>query len=217
MDYSKIKSLIVVLEGFVVLIVAHAIGGYYLAPELSEFCPQVPRLIIAMLATSASSSVVAIIYLAFRANFLPELSIRKMTFKFLFVGMAMASISVFVITLVLPAKISLAQKIITMPQSYFFLSLFLLLMWGPFIEEILCRGYFFEILRRNWGTVIAMLISSVLFTLPHGLWGTFSIAILFIFINSIIFTLSYIWGGLASSILVHIFVSSYMFYLNIRG
>lgn len=217
MDSSKRKSLIVVLEGFGILIAAHAIGGYYLAPELANIFPKIPRLTIAMLSTSALSPVVVIIYLVFRVNFLPELSIKKIKFRYLFTGIVLALITVYVNTLFFSAKNPLAQKIIKMPLLYFYLSSFLLVIWGPFIEEILCRGYFFEILKRNWGTIIAMFFSSILFTLPHGIWGTFNIALLFVFLNSLILTLSYIWGGLATSILVHVFVNSYMFYFNIWG
>jgi membrane protease YdiL (CAAX protease family) len=214
LDNLKIKSVIIVLEGFGVLIAFHAIGGYYCAPKVVEVFPEIPLITVSMLFSSAMSPVIAIIYLALRTKFIPKFTIKKEIFTYILAGIVMAWIVVFISVLLSGKESSFAQEILKTPRPYYYLNLFLFILWGPLLEETLVRGYFFEILRQKLNDIIALVFSSILFVIPHGIWGIFSINLFFIFMYSVIFTLMYIQGGLIVSISVHAFVNFYLLYLN---
>lgn len=211
---SKIKSITIVLEGFGILILSHIVGGYFCAPKLAEVFSELPLLTISILSSSAISPIVAIIYLALRAKFIPKFSVKREILMYILSGMVMAWIVVFLSVLVSGKGDTFAQEILKTPHPYYYLNLFLLILWGPILEEILFRGYLFEILRQQMNSAVALLFSSVLFIGLHGLWGVFGINLFFIFLYSVIFTLLYIQGGLIVSILVHVFVNSYLLYLS---
>lgn len=214
MDYSKIKSVIIVLEGFGALIAFHAIGGYYCAPKVAGVFPKLPLLTVSMLSSSAISPVIAIIYLALRTKFIPKFTIKKEIFMYILAGIVMAWIVVFVSVIVSGKGDVFTQEILKTPYPYYYLNLFLLILWGPLLEEILFRGYFFEILRQKLNNTRALLFSSILFVIFHGIWGGYGINLFFIFLYSVIFTLMYIQGGLIASISVHALVNFYLLYLN---
>ncbi len=79
---------------------------------------------------------------------------------------------------------------------YDLINIFLYTAWAPLFEETLFRGYFLEILK-SWNNTGALLLSSLLFTLPHlfntSLISSGAIFLLgtFILIDSIIFGMAY--------------------------
>jgi membrane protease YdiL (CAAX protease family) len=60
---------------------------------------------------------------------------------------------------------------------------------APVTEEVLCRGYFYLILRQNWGGRAAALISSAAFALIHvghgfdRIW-IFAISLVYVYANN---------------------------------
>lgn len=214
LNYPRSKSAIVVLEGFGVLIVTHAIGGYYCGPWLAETFIELPQVTVAMLSSSSISPVIALIYLGLRTKFIPRFNVKKETFISLLPIIVMAWIVVFVSVLLYGKESLFGQEILKTLPPYYYLNLFLVVLFGPLLEETLSRGYFFEILKQSWGNTKALLLSSVLFVIPHSIWGSLDISLFFIFLFSIVFTLAYIMGGLVTAILVHAFVNFYLFYLN---
>lgn len=216
-ELSKKKSAIVILEGFGIFIAAHAVGGYFFAPRIEDVFFKFPQITAAMLSSSAISPLLAIVYLTLKIKFIPQFNLRRNMFPYLLSGMILSWMIVFVSMLFLEMKrIPLLQEILRIPHPYFYfyLTLFLFLIWGPFLEETLYRGYFFEILKQSWGNTKALLFSSVLFVIPHGIWGSFDISLLFTFLFSVVFTMTYMRGGLVASILVHTFVNCYLLYLQ---
>lgn len=213
-EILKTKSAIVVLEGFGVLIASHAIGGYYLAPLLAEVIPKLSSLTIAILSSTAISPFLATIYLAVRVRFVPKFNIKKEALLYLPSGIILAWIVVFINVLLSGKENPYAYEVLKSPQPYYYLNLFLITIWSALLEEILNRGYFFEILRVRWGDTQALLLSSIIFVMPHGMWGSFDISLIFIFLYSVIFTVIYMRGGLIIAILVHAFVNFYLLYLN---
>jgi membrane protease YdiL (CAAX protease family) len=60
---------------------------------------------------------------------------------------------------------------------------------APVTEEVLCRGYFYLILRQNWGGRAAALISSAAFALMHvghgfGCIWIFAISLVYVYANN---------------------------------
>lgn len=211
---SKSQSIIVTIEGFAVDMISHWIGGGYFGWILSELYPDMPEITAGMLASSDISPVIAMAYISLRIKYMPAFRIKSKKIENLLAGIVLAWIVVFLQTLFLGKEISLAEDILNLPRPYFYVSLFSLMVWGPLIEETLTRGYFFEILRRKWGDTVALLISTLLFIIPHALGGYGLPALFFTFLGSAVFTFVYIQGGLIPAILTHMFVNSYLVFLN---
>ncbi len=71
------------------------------------------------------------------------------------------------------------------------LFIFVLILLGPIIEEILFRGYIFTIVRGNYSFAVATFVSTVLFLVSHGLSiehlyyvGLQSLVLCFVYENS---------------------------------
>lgn len=214
MDVSKRKNTFVIIEAFLIWLIVHAIGGYYFAPKLAEVFPKTPPLVIGLLSSSAISPLAAMVYLALRTRFIPKFIIKKEMSFYIPAGIIGAWVVAYTNLFVSSNKIPFAQEIHGVAHPYFYFTLFLVLIWGPFLEETLNRGYFFELLRTNWGDALALLFSSTLFVLFHGIWGGFSINLLFIFLYSVIFTAVYMGGGLVASIAVHASINLYLLYVG---
>ncbi|MGH7775061.1 MAG: lysostaphin resistance A-like protein [Candidatus Binatia bacterium] len=214
------KSFLVVIEGFVVLVVTHWVCAEYLALRLLQINSNIPW-VTAGVISSTVSPLVGAIYMGLRLRHIPLISIKAQTFLTAAVAILLAWLAVFLQTLVLGKEIPFAQEILQTGSQprYFYVTLFIVVAWGPFLEETLNRGYFFETLRRTWGHTVSLLISSFLFVSFHGIFdviqdGKVGYDLLFILLDSVIFTLAYIRGGLVAAILTHMFVNFYLTYLN---
>ena len=118
MDFSKRKSTTVVLEGFVIFLIAHALGGYYCAPKLAEAFPTMPQLTVAMLSSSTISPGIALLYLALRTKFIPRFNIKREAFISILPGIIMAWIVVFVSVLLSGKESPFGQEILKTPPPY---------------------------------------------------------------------------------------------------
>ena len=214
---SKVKSAIVVTEGFVVWVVSW-IGGEFFALRLIQMVPTMPLITADMISSPGISPLVASIYMWLRLRSIPTMIAKAPIFSYLTAGMILAWLVLLLQALVLGKEVSLAQEVLKTQSdsAYFLLALFILIAWGPFLEETLARGYFFETLRTNWGDPLALLMSSFLFVLFHGIFGGFGYGLVFIFLFSAAFTLVYIHGGVIPAALTHIFVNSYLTYLSMN-
>jgi membrane protease YdiL (CAAX protease family) len=104
------------------------------------------------------------------------------------------------------------QHLIALPSPQFYIGLIMMIFISPFFEEILMRGFFFEILKRRWNIVISLLIIISFSSIMHYRVG---IGVIHIILTNIIFTFLYLNGGLLSSILAHSFVNYYaVYFLN---
>jgi len=115
---SKRESIRIVLEGFGVVIVVHALGIHYIAPLLAEIFLKLPYVTIAMLSSSSLSPLIAITYLIFRVKFIPEFFIKKEKLLYLLSGVVMAWIAVFVNVLFLGTDSLYLREAINVPSSY---------------------------------------------------------------------------------------------------
>ena len=101
------------------------------------------------------------------------------------------------------------QTTINLPFPYFQLQGLFIVGIGPVLEELLMRGYFFEILRKKWNVVIALLITLVFSTILHF---RFDVGVIDILIMQTIFTFLYLHGGILSSTLAHALGNYYIVY-----
>lgn len=225
---SKTRSGLIVFEGFGIALLSHTLGGYYLAPHIAYSFPSLPHQTVGMLSTSAISPVAAIIYLAFRLRYLPRFKIKRETFILVVPAIILIWLITIIGTLLLGKEDIIAQEVLRTPKPFLYLNVFLLIFWGPLVEEVLFRGYLFETLRKIRGDIFALCATSILFVIPHGLWWhlyyiqdalpgnflIFGISLVFIGVYSAIYTALYIAGGLITAIVAHMFTNFYLLYLN---
>lgn len=72
--------------------------------------------------------------------------------------------------------------------------------FAPILEELLCRGLIFGIIRNRWGVVLASVVSALFFGLIHGDPS----AILVAFIAGLIFSVIYVrTSSIFSTMIIH--------------
>ena len=195
--------------------IVHAIGGYYVAPNLKEVFYELPMLTIQMLFASSLSQFTGILYVYVRSRAVPKILIRNNFVSFCLSGVVAVWLISVANMLFSGRYIPFAHEILSEKSPYLYINAFILIVVGPCFEETLYRGYYFEILKSNFGNLWSILISSLLFILFHAIWGGFDINLIFIFLYSILFSIVYIQNGLIASTLVHAFVNFYLLYTNI--
>jgi membrane protease YdiL (CAAX protease family) len=108
----------------------------------------------------------------------------------------------------------LIRHLISLPSIQFYMGVIMIVLVNPFLEEVLFRGFFFEILKGRWNTSIALFVTVSFSSLMHYRAG---IGIIHIVLTNIIFTVLYLAGGLVPSILGHTFVNYYsVYFLNLN-
>jgi len=214
-DSSSRELLTLVFKGFGVLTIAHFIPWFLLKPLLTAIFPSVPENLISKLSSSAISPVIASYYMFLKTRQMPKIMRKGETLYASIAGMVGVWLLTFIMSLIVGAIDLLNKELVENLSTINLAYLFLEMIWSPLVEETLFRGYFLEILRR-WNNVGALLLSSILFTVPHLLtqnivFGGVDGLLRGIdtFVVSIILGLVYMQGGLGASILVHAFANFY--------
>lgn len=217
--FSGNNSIKKVFIGFLILLIGlgggNAIFSYaYWYFNLSEKIPKelMPSiyllLIIAAMLLSNS-------YLLFSLRMFPKI-INKSFKESLITGLsgiALLWISMLILTLAFfrgKSNDIFIQTLTKLPAPYFYISIMLVTVVSPLFEEVLMRGFFFELLRRKWNIGISLCVTLLFATIIHYKLG---IEVIPIIIFNIIFTFLYVEGGLLSSILGHMFVNYYVSYV----
>jgi membrane protease YdiL (CAAX protease family) len=106
------------------------------------------------------------------------------------------------------------RQLISLPSLQFYMGAMMIVIVNPFLEEVLFRGFFFEILKGRWNTSIALLVTVSFSSVMHYRAG---LGIIHVVLTNIIFTVLYLAGGLVPCILGHAFVNYYsVYFLNIN-
>jgi membrane protease YdiL (CAAX protease family) len=211
------NALRILFEGYVFFLIVHIFVSYFIGLGLQELFVTAPKITINNLASSAISPILTIIYLMLRINFFPRFYFNEKVLMCLGAGFVLIFFKQFSWKIIAGKDYSLIN-FLDVPPPYYYLHLFLVIVWGPIIEEILFRGYFLEIALYRWGQPLAIIISSLLFTIPHSLGGYefniyLIISLVFFFLWQVIFSLVYLVGGISASILVHVMNNAYSVYL----
>ena len=203
----------VVLGGFLVFLLSYWLGADYLTPIILTVCSDVPWITAASLSSTIFGFIVAIAYVAPRTASIPRFELT--------ITMALVTITGVIVTWFIgslggavffgePSLLFQETNKITQPVHYYLTAL-LIIGFGPLLEEILYRGYFFEILKEASSETIAMVVSTLLFVIAHADERVPGLALFFIGLHSIVFTFVYIKGGIVASVLTHAFANWYVF------
>ncbi len=209
---SKGRHLVLVLTSFLILLMTYYLLWISLRPLLFSSLPDTPARAIYLLFSTAMAPLIAGLYLFFATRSVPKIIVKRNMFYAVFAGMV-GSWLIYIIRRFFGVGPALPASSI-----YDLIRIFCIILWAPFVEETLYRGYFLEILKLKWNNIGALLLSSILFTLPH----LFNIKIISlntillygfsIFADSIIFGMVYLQGGLIAAFVVHALSNCYEFF-----
>jgi CAAX protease family protein len=87
------------------------------------------------------------------------------------------------------------------------IAFFVVCVLGPFLEEVLFRGYILQLLMDSGSKVWAVLMTALLGMLIHVVSNLNPEQMFSIFIAEIIFSAAYIRGGLGAALIVHALVN----------
>jgi membrane protease YdiL (CAAX protease family) len=184
----------------------------FLRPLLFSALPDTTARTIYLLFSSAIAPLIAGLYILFKTRSIPEITVKRNMFCAVLAGIGGCWL-IYKIT-----RFFGVGPVLPGSSIYELIRIFWIILWAPFVEEALFRGYFLEILKLKWNNIGALLLSSLLFTLPH----LFNIKIISltsillygfsIFADSIIFGMVYLQGGLIAAFVVHAFANLYEFF-----
>lgn len=201
------------------MIVLHGLLGYFIVPKAIVLMSNTPVLSVNILLTSILAPLLTIIYLMLRLDHSPYIYFRKMVIMVSAASIVFLwSIALLEIMLIGPSNIFVKQ-LLSSYVSYININIIWFILLAPTLEEILFRGYFYDLLRQ-YGELIAIILSSLLFVVPHVLFAGVSLDIVviiqmvIIFMRSIVLSITYRYGGLVASVLAHIFINAYSLFLN---
>jgi membrane protease YdiL (CAAX protease family) len=99
---------------------------------------------------------------------------------------------------------------VSLPVPFFYVQGLIIVVISPFLEELLVRGFFFDILMKRWNIKIALFITLLFSAVMHSGYGW--PGVIYITVFQAIFTFLYIQGGLLSSILPHMAANYFLIY-----
>lgn len=208
---ARYKYLIYVTEIVVILIISYAVGGLLLGPWLSDIFPSAPNRTIGMLSSSTFSPLATSLYAMARfKNIKPSINKRD-TVRYTLIGIVLSAATSLASLYIVGNHVISINEIWSLGRGYFIVSVFLLTVLGPTLEEILFRGYLYELLAKELSSILSLIIVSLLFYLIHAILGGFSIGTFFTLIFSVVFTFAYINGGLIASMISHILANTLLF------
>lgn len=203
----------IVLETFVLLHTIQFVTGLFLLPFLLQYDLGLPPIAVSGLATTSTSLTLALLYIVIRTKAFPVL-IGENTIPASVAGIFLLWM-IRVIALVWFDKTnSYARAMLNLEGSAFYLTVLTVTTLGPFLEEILFRGYFFDFLKDELGVLTAAIASALLFVVSHGIWGGFGAQSILYFVDSLVYVFIYTQGGVLATGLCHSFVNAYVLILS---
>lgn len=207
-------NLVASLQPFVVLHAVQYVTEYYLLPVLLQRNLGAP-ITVSVLSTSSISLPLAVLYLLIRTKAVPRFVGRNPISASLGGIFLLWIIGFIALVWFFDKANSDARALLDLHGVPFYLTVFVVVVWLPFLEEILFRGYFFELLNDHIGIMASTILSAGLFAVSHGIWEGFGPQSVLYFVDSLIFTFVHAQGGVLAAGVAHSFVNAYVLVLNI--
>ena len=208
-----------VFIGFFILIISLSLGNLIFSKFYNSAQKDIPILFYELIVLSAT--MISIFYMVWKYKFIPKFIKRSFKESIMISGAGIVIIWflwLFFLTNYYQGKSSslFVQSLLNLPTKKFIIGSILTIILGPMLEEILDRGFFFELMKIRWNTTISLVITLLFSLITHV--GTIHNNVDFIFhiLNVIIFSVLYMKGGLLASILPHMFVNLYSVYIISR-
>jgi membrane protease YdiL (CAAX protease family) len=211
---SKFENVNIVLEGFLILLAAHFLGSEFITRAVLTFYPNTPLLTAAIIGSSNISALVAVIYMALRSWEFPAAIVGPHLITGAVGGVVLSWLVTFLLLVFYEGIVPYIKDVLSLPAPYKYHGIVSIVLWSPLIEELMARGFFFELLKRRWGLLYATLGSTFLFVLAHAIWGGFGFSLFILSLYSFAFTFAYVQSGLFGSVVSHVFVNAFLAYLT---
>jgi membrane protease YdiL (CAAX protease family) len=205
--YRQIDAWLAVVGSFLL----HALISYVLFPKLQTVFPQVSESTIWYIST-IPIDLLPIIYLYFRCGpiGISDFSLKWMDFAVTLISLCILAIAFSAVSLMVGYESIVPYQEISRINGFEYLvTVFILFLTGPFLEEILFRKYIYEIFRNRYGSLIAFFAVATVETLTHiGYWNIGTLIV--IFFSLMFLTLVYVKTRLGASIIVHCIINIVM-------
>jgi membrane protease YdiL (CAAX protease family) len=180
--------------------------GFLLIPALLKILPALSELTL-FLCLPVLSAMIPIIYLGYRYGWLhlSDFLLRGSDYLVVLAAIFILFIRFAWVTFRSPFGISTVHSgaISQLPPFEYYLVLFAMFFYGPFLEELLLRKYVFEIFRNKLNIFSAIMLTALCGTILHIDFDQSMVALLKIFIYSAFYTLVYWKSRLGASIFIH--------------
>ena len=211
-DDTNSKPTYITFIAFAIFFITMAVCVIFVRPLITYLFPLFPSKTLNRLLVLTIPYFITGIYVMRTGGFHPRIPFTRATLLTCLSGAVMAWILVVVGVFTFGHLPTQPQGMHDASPFDYYLDMFLIGLFGPFIEESFFRGTLFEILSRHQTIPRALLWSSALFTLAH-IWNGFNVNLVFTFVASIVFTIMYVAGGLVPSVVVHAFMNMYVVYV----
>jgi len=190
----------------------------FVQPAVHNALPTLSKLTL-YLSFSILILLVPIIYLSFRYGRVKfsDILLRRSDFMVLFMSLIVLFVIISFISIRGPYQSYTfgGLRISQLPLLEYYIVLFAIFLIGPFLEELLFRKYIFEIFRRKYHIVIAIVLISFSETFLHLGYGELD-GLIFIFLLSTFFTLVYIKSNLGGSFIIHCLTNFFIYFVSWR-
>jgi len=180
--------------------------GFFLIPLLHSAFPSLSR-ITSNFCLPVLSVLIPVTYLGFRYGWirLSDFLLRGSDYLVLLVAISILFVRFSLVPSQSPhgASILYGQTMSQLPPFEYFLVLFALVIYGPFLEELLLRKYVFEIFRSNYNVFLAIIFTSFCMTFLHIDFENDIYALIKIFVYSLFYTVVYLKSRLGGSFFIH--------------
>jgi membrane protease YdiL (CAAX protease family) len=180
--------------------------GFFLIPSLHTFSPFPSQLTLSY-CLPVLSALVPIFYLSHRYGWihLSDLLPRGRDYLVILVAIFILFIRFALVALSLPYGVSTVHSgtISQLPPLEYYLVLFAMFLYGPFLEELLLRKYVFEIFRGKFNIFSAVLLTAFCASLLHIDFENNIVVLIKVFIYQAFYTLVYLKSRLGGSVFIH--------------
>ncbi len=196
--------------GIFVSFLLQALHSYVFYPILQIAFPQVSAYALWYISI-IPIDLIPIIYLSVKIGpmGISDLLLKRSDFIVMFIAIMILVIFFSIISLTFRIESEIYREIGRLSGFEYLITLFIIFLIGPFLEETFFRKYIYEIFRSNYGTLRAISITAFIETLVHiGYWDIKFLVMIFMFM--VFLTVVYSKSRLGTSILVHSVISIFL-------
>ncbi len=206
-SFRQIDAWLSILGSFLL----YVLMSYFLFPVLQTAFPEISNSSIWYL-LAIPIDLLPIVYLYFRCGpiGISDFALEGMDFVVVFISLIVLVIGFSTISLTVGFESLVTYREISRLHGFeYLITIFILFLIGPFLEETLFRRYIYEIFRDKFGSLTAILMVTLIETLMHISYWNIG-ALILLFFSTIFLTVIYIKTRLGASIIVHCVINIFM-------
>jgi membrane protease YdiL (CAAX protease family) len=193
--------------------IGHILSVYALAPLILESFQSLPQELIWLTSNMLPLLLLFLFYL-FRWGPIQKSDWRMKGKDFIALFLAFIILFIFVATIQLTGggKSAVVERINRLDGNSYLAAAFLIILLGPFLEEVVFRKFIFNILHSKYNIYFSLFGAVILNTLIHVPSNLASFILYFVY--ALFFTTVYINSGLSVSLIVHSSLNFFSIHLS---